>query len=629
MLTRLFWRCVGPVHRARANARHGPWVWLPLLWVGAESSGCSLLYDLETRQCQSASDCTSIGFDGYTCVAGFCQLPSAAGAGGSLAGSSGGDAGGSGGAPGGAGVDAGGSAPSMGGAGLGGAGLGGSGGDAGAGGQAGNAGAPSLSWLSSVPASGATGVDPATHLELTFDADVGPGTGELAVLRLSDDHVVETITLPDPRVTFSGSSLAVDFDAVLAGDTDYYVRVGAGAVTSGAASFAGIDDARALGFRTASVDYPGQVSLGLRSWFDADFAPSLKTSSGALVTWGDRSGVGGAVRQLESDARPLLAEGSLNARSTVSFDGSAYLALDSAVAVDSWDIFLVWRSSVAAETDRESLLLLNGPELRVRHGDVSASTRCSVTRTVGAEVRTLEFGAAEAAAPHLWNFTFDASSLRLYTRTDGSGPASSVGLSTRSGLPSGQFSLGGNANGAGLLVGEIAEVIVYDRVLSDTERQAVSTSLESKWGLGFVSCDGGETLGPTGDCYVYDATPRSWTNARTSCQGRGSGWSLVSVESSLENRFIAALLGGSDAWIGGQDDQPLPERFSWVSGVAFWNGSAAGSALNGSYVNWNSGEPNGGSDQSDCVRILDSAYWADYTCTGQFGSVCRGPGSAP
>jgi hypothetical protein len=187
--------------------------------------------------------------------------------------------------------------------------------------------------------------------------------------------------------------------------------------------------------------------------------------------------------------------------------------------------------------------------------------------------------------------------------------------------------LGGAVDGSSLFTGQLAEVIVYDRVLSASEREDILGDLEVKWGLTRTECDGGEVPGPNERCYFFDATTRTWNNARFSCQQRGSGWNLTAVRNGLDNRFVTTLAGAAEVWIGGQDDQPQPEQFVWsVDQSAFWNGSSAGAPISGRYVNWNQGEPNGGSDQADCVRLLDTGAWADFTCSAaDFGSICEGP----
>ena len=141
-----------------------------------------------------------------------------------------------------------------------------------------------------------------------------------------------------------------------------------------------------------------------------------------------------------------------------------------------------------------------------------------------------------------------------------------------------------------------------------------------------LGCALGEQTGPNGRCYMAVATLLSWDAARTSCQGRGAGWDLATIRTSIDSVFIRSLLT-HEVWVGGADDV-TEETWAWVTdGFAFWQGEGAqGSALNGAFVNWFDDEPNGGGT-SDCLRLLLDSLWADLECTELRGSLCEGPPS--
>jgi hypothetical protein len=149
---------------------------------------------------------------------------------------------------------------------------------------------------------------------------------------------------------------------------------------------------------------------------------------------------------------------------------------------------------------------------------------------------------------------------------------------------------------------------------------------------GIASVCAPAALGPSGNCYLVDATPRVWSDARASCRARADGWDLASLRSARDSEFAARLLT-IEAWIGASD-ATLEGTWTWADrGDAFWSGDGTGSTLNGAYANWNSNEPNGG-EESDCSRILPagtavlpglSAPWADLACTELRGALCEGP----
>lgn len=140
-----------------------------------------------------------------------------------------------------------------------------------------------------------------------------------------------------------------------------------------------------------------------------------------------------------------------------------------------------------------------------------------------------------------------------------------------------------------------------------------------------LTCAPPESQGPNGRCYVTDATPLSWPDARSSCRSRGEGWDLAAIDDALTNGLLAGLIT-SEAWLGGSD---ADEEGTWlwvIDGRPFWSGSGAtGSPVNGAFDGWNSDEPNGGGN-SDCVRLLATAgTWADLECSMLRPSVCEGP----
>jgi hypothetical protein len=143
------------------------------------------------------------------------------------------------------------------------------------------------------------------------------------------------------------------------------------------------------------------------------------------------------------------------------------------------------------------------------------------------------------------------------------------------------------------------------------------------------ACAIDELQGPNDHCYFFDARTASWSAARSACQARGAGWELVSVRSEADSTFLAEQLA-FEAWIGASD-AVLEGAWLWVvDGRLFWLGDGSGQAFGGAYVNWSSGEPNGGAT-SDCARAVprspDSsnpdARWADLDCDLLRGAVCE------
>ncbi len=200
-------------------------------------------------------------------------------------------------------------------------------------------------------------VDPATNLILTFSATPEVGTGTIEVR--DADGIVETISLPDARVTVSGTQATIDLDNILAGGTSFEVRVDAGAFLEAG----GNGEVLAIGagdwtFSTTTVTAPAGIGSGLILWLDASYAPSLKGT--AVSVWADRSGQYRNVVQTDSTRRPALVSASMNGRSVVRFDGSNDVLRGlELINSSNLDAFIVWRSASVPDDDTQRTILVN------------------------------------------------------------------------------------------------------------------------------------------------------------------------------------------------------------------------------------------------------------------------------
>ncbi len=120
--------------------------------------------------------------------------------------------------------------------------------------------------------------------------------------------------------------------------------------------------------------------------------------------------------------------------------------------------------------------------------------------------------------------------------------------------------------------------------------------------------------------YEYVSGTINWNNANTAAQARsayGATGYLATITSSAENNFIKARLSG-DAWIGGSD-AAVEGTWKWIggpeAGTTFWQGVGNGSTVNGSYANWNPGEPNQSGEEDCAETYIANGTWNDLPCT--------------
>ena len=117
-------------------------------------------------------------------------------------------------------------------------------------------GAPLVSTLN--PANNATGVSVGSSLVVTFNQNVQKGTGNIVILKTSDNSVVQTIDVTSGQVTVSGAVATIIPSGYLPASTQCYVQIAAGAFTATIGSmppFAGITDTTTWSFTTGTYNF--------------------------------------------------------------------------------------------------------------------------------------------------------------------------------------------------------------------------------------------------------------------------------------------------------------------------------------------------------------------------------------
>lgn len=103
----------------------------------------------------------------------------------------------------------------------------------------------------------------------------------------------------------------------------------------------------------------------------------------------------------------------------------------------------------------------------------------------------------------------------------------------------------------------------------------------------------------------------------------GVGGHLANITSASENAFVDALAPGN-MWIGGTDSAVEGEwRFANgpEAGQQFWQGTAGGSTVGGSYANWGAGEPNNSGGNEDFIHMRADGRWNDLAGTSSIQYV--------
>lgn len=502
--------------------------------------------------------------------------------------------------------------------------------------------------LAMKPLPGSVDAARTTDIELLFDEPMTAGEGALS-LTSADGLSFETVPLLDPRVTIDGKRVRVDFDGILAGNTEYTLSIEANALLGQEQTpFAGLTLADAKNFTTEELVGPGDVEDGLVLWFDASNPLSLRADDTGVSLWADASGNRHDLAQPLDAARPRVVSEGLLQGAAVRFDGTDdVLQTAQQVELAAFDGFVVWQARDVASTTAKAAVFWNGASFEATHGHPREVARDAVS----ARVVTGDTGAWYAASylgfevesAQLWNFSLDVASNALSARTLGGGAMAAVvndvGPSQPEGTlnpPGNVFTLGNDATNTAPLAADISELILFSRVLDAEERQSIVEYLKAKWSIAFTPCDAGSEEGAvswSGRCVYVRSNTSTWTVGQSSCRDLGDGWDLATPRSAAENAFVTGLLyaaGRGNGWIGGSDRE-TEGSWSWANDEAsFWSEGSTES-----YSNWSGGAPASSAENADCLAVLASSNaadgsvgdgrWTDRDCTTPRVAVCEGP----
>ena len=211
-------------------------------------------------------------------------------------------------------------------------------------------------------------------------------------------------------------------------------------------------------------------SAGLHLWLRADAgAPS---SDGPVARWFDQSGNGRHASTTQASRQPSLVTGALNGRPVLRFGGAQSLYLEAAAQPTTFTVFIVGKNSMPTE----SFSMILGPgstspnnQLRWENGSQALFVG------TGNNLPVIQTSIGNTRVYHALSARYDGSVMNVYR--DGN-PVSAHSFTT-----TGPWTLVsvGSYYSSYYMQGDLAEVIIYDRALSESERISVNEYLRSKY----------------------------------------------------------------------------------------------------------------------------------------------------
>jgi Ca2+-binding RTX toxin-like protein len=282
-------------------------------------------------------------------------------------------------------------------------------------------------------------------------------------------------------------------------------------------------------------------------------------SGSSVTTWADKSGNANPLSQATATAKPTYVLNNTNGNASVTLDGTDYLTSTKSIT-NTYTIFTV--------------------------GQMQGTQNA---RLVGASGSSVGFG-WDSGYEDRWVMpigsyaptTTATTSLKLYSGTS-SGATDTLysngqllgSFASTSAL--GLLEIGGTSGATMLSKGNVDEVLVFSRALSDAERVVIEGYLRQKWGVAGTSTPL-SALGSYG-AVGYDTT---WTNAKLTFGSTGADTIAATYNGSSArgaNKMDAVLFGGAgsdsitggdrvDALYGGTGDDTLDGGTSgdWMTG---------------------------------------------------------------
>lgn len=239
------------------------------------------------------------------------------------------------------------------------------------------------------------------------------------------------------------------------------------------------------------------MRASLSAWSPLSYAPALWLSDtgGGAGTWPDLSGNG---RNATGATPPSIVTGALNGRQVRRFNGTnQFLTIDGSASSLKFlhsaqsSVFIVFKNS---NTSGDGMLLATNDGTTLKTGyfaylpNNSSSSILITKSSLGSYVVSATYTSYSSSSFSIWSAITDVTltaALRLlsYRNSAPLGETNSASNSAVSTDSSVNMLIGKYGSSSGFLNGDIAEILVFPRALTTSERQRVERYLNSKYAI--------------------------------------------------------------------------------------------------------------------------------------------------
>ena len=313
---------------------------------------------------------------------------------------------------------------------------------------------------------------------------------------------------------------------------------------------------------TASASFDGELSTflpaeGLQLWLKGD-AGVTQDAGGHVSVWADESGHGNDAAQTTGGNQPQLVAAALNAQSVLRFDGSSsYLRLPSGFSDFTQGATALVVAKPTANNAWERILeLANGPSVdsivfcRYSSSDQLLFETVNGNGNLVTEL-TSGGGALALDTPQLFEFSQSSAAGTAILYKNGQAlatqPAGTIANVTRTSNYLGYTNFGGV-----YYQGDLAEVVLFDHPLSETDRQAWERYLNAKYLFNPPPAVPDQlqvmALSSTRLALSWTESSQTVSDYRVERQGADGVWSLVATVSGTVTRYVDSGLAAGASY---------------------------------------------------------------------------------